>query len=235
MKFTFGVITNKDITDQKLHEVFASIELQEIPDSDWEIVVVGGTLPWEAPNIRCIPFDEIQKPSWITRKKNIITENAQYENIVYMHDYVSLGEGWYEGFKKFGEDFYVCMTPIKNLDGTRYRDWTLWPDDLTDVLGSWNSKYLLPYDTNDLSKHMYVSGAYWVSKKHVMKEFPLDERLGWGESEDVVWSKQVRQKYNFSLNPYSTAMLLKQKDRVFNEITPEMLQTLREYDLRLRK
>ena len=74
---------------------------------------------------------------------------------------------------------------------------------------------------------MYFSGAYWVSKKHVMEEFPLDERLSWGESEDVTWSMQVRQKYKFSVNPNSVVQLLKHKpDRAFNEPDAMTLEQL---------
>lgn len=230
MKFTIGIVTTQDITSPRLHEVLSSIEMQEIPDKDLDIIIVGGKIPWMVANLRVIPFDETQKTAWITKKKNIITEEAMHENIVYMHDYVSLGWKWYEGFLKFGNDFDVCMTPIKNNDGKRFRDWTLWPDDLTHILGPWNSNYLLPYEEVELSKHMYFSGAYWIAKKSVMERFPLDETLSWGESEDVKWSKQVREHYKFSLNAWSYANLLKQKERVFNDITPEMLKTLKDHE-----
>ena len=125
------------------------------------------------------------------------------------------------------------MTPIQNADGTRFRDWTLWPHDITPD-GSPNLQSLLPYDVGDLSKFMYISGAYWIAKRKVMQEFPLDETLSWGESEDVKWSKQVREKYNFKLNPHSSVKLLKQKDRVFSEATPEMIQQLRGQNEALR-
>ena len=46
-----------------------------------------------------------------------------------------------------------------------------------------------------------------------MLEFPLDENLIWGQGEDVKWSKEIREKYNFSMNPYSTVQLMVQKDR----------------------
>ena len=62
-----------------------------------------------------------------------------------------------------------------------------------------------------------------------MQKFPLDESLSWGESEDVKWSKEVRQHFKFKLNPHSSVRLLKQKDPVFRPITPEMLNTLKQH------
>jgi len=226
MNFTFGIITAPGSRDS-LQRVLASIEAENIHDDAYEVIVVGGDQDYENGPLRLISFDETKKKAWITRKKNIITEQARFENIVYMHDYVTLQKDWYRNFEEiFGGCFDVCMTPILNADGTRFRDWTLWPHDITPD-GSPNLQSLLPYDVSDLSKFMYISGAYWIAKRRVMQEFPLDESLSWGESEDVKWSKQVREKYNFKLNPHSSVKLLKQKDPVFSPATPELIQELR--------
>ena len=69
---------------------------------------------------RQISFDESVKNAWITKKKNIITENAKFDNIVYMHDYVLLDDKWYEGQLKSGDNFFVTMDKIKDIDGDRY-------------------------------------------------------------------------------------------------------------------
>lgn len=231
MNFTFGIVTTNPSSDNVV-QVLYSIEQQNIPDDKYEVIIVGGNESgYKDDLLTIIPFDETKKPGWITRKKNIITQNAKFDNIVYMHDYLVLDTDWYKNFvEKFNEPFWNCMTPIKNADGTRYRDWTLWPDDLVHVLGPWNRHYLLPYEETGLSKYMYFSGAYWISKRKVMLEHPLDETLSWGESEDVKWSKEVREKYGFKLNPYSSVSLLKHKSPIFADITPEMLQTLKNYD-----
>lgn len=227
MKFTFGIITNGE-SRANLDIVLSSIEYLQIPDENYEVIIVGGNKDYISDNglLKIISFDETKKKAWITRKKNIITENAKFDNIVYMHDYIIFSKDWYDGFKKFGNRFDLCMTPIQNADGTRFRDWTLWPHDITSD-GSANLNALLPYDVTDLSKYMYFSGAYWIAKKKVMQEFSLDETLSWGESEDIKWSKQVRKKYNFKLNPYSSVKLLKQKDPIFNMTTSELIQELR--------
>ena len=61
-----------------------------------------------------------------------------------------------------------------------------------------------------------------------MEQFPLDESLSWGESEDIKWSKQVREVYDFKINTNSYVKLLKYKDPVFTYATPQMIQQLRQ-------
>jgi hypothetical protein len=150
-------------------------------------------------------------------KKNRITDAAKYENIVYLHDYIIFDINWYNGFLKFGNDFDVCMNKINNTDGTRYRDWCLWKDDADFYTGPLN--YLIPYDMKNLSGMMYISGAYWVAKKEFMAKNRLNEKLSWGQGEDVEWSLRVRDNTAFKMNIHSKVNLLKYKDRIFNEIS----------------
>jgi hypothetical protein len=225
MNFTFGIITDGN-NDSNLMKVINSIKSLNIPN--YEIIIIGNS-NINIENITIIPFNESIKKAWITKKKNLITTNAKYENIVYTHDYVVFDFEWYNEFLKFGNNFQVCMNKIENLDGTRFRDWCLcmWYDDvISDIVGP-NRKCLLPYDIIDLSKYMYISGTYWVAKKSVMLEFPLDENLIWCGGEDVEWSKRVREKYDFSLNKNSIVKLLKQKDKVLNMTDNEIICKIR--------
>ena len=80
MDFTFGIITN-GTTDNFVETVVNSILAQNIPN--FEIIIVGNS-GVKADNTRVIPFDETQRNMWITRKKNIITEEAKFDNIVYL-------------------------------------------------------------------------------------------------------------------------------------------------------
>lgn len=227
--FTFGIIT-KDSGNVNL--VITSIEAENIPE--YEIIVVGHN-EWARERPRCtvIPFDESIKDKWITRKKNIITNRAKYENVVYLHDYVLLRAGWYSGWKTFGNNFSVAMNPIMRPDGQRYRDWMLCPCNGNEtariVSGFGHGENLLPYHETGFSKAMYFSGTYWVAKKAAMQEFPLDERLKWGEGEDIIWSHQIRKKYNFSCNPHSTVGLLGNRDPFFWPIRPDVLERYRAY------
>jgi len=228
MKFTFGIITSGN-EDENINIIIDSIEKQQI--LNYEIIIVGNSKV-SRNKTRIVLFNEEVIPKWITRKKNIITNLAKYENIVYLHDYVSLSDNWYEGFLKFGNDFELCMTKITNYDGKRYRDWCLciWDNPiLMNNLGVKDPKCILPYDENRFKKHMYFSGTYWVAKRKVMIEFPLNEQLVWGQGEDVLWSSQVRKKYEFLMNTNSEVKLLKQKEvsyEIADEETIEILSSI---------
>ena len=183
LKITFGIITTEN-TQSYLNDVIGSIRSQNIPDDSYEIIIVGNCAISNQQDVRVIGFDESQKNIWITKKKNIITAEARYENIVYMHDYLSLGSNWYNNFLEFGAEWDICMNAIKNPDGSRILDWMGLPDDR--VYGN----VVLPYQYKG-SEGMYIPGYFWIAKKSLMLEYPLNEDLSWGEGEDIEWSKRV--------------------------------------------
>ena len=214
MKFTFGIITIKG-NEHRVGQIIESIR-SSVRD-DYQIVIVGGNDSHGQTHIR---FDETVKKAWITRKKNLITENAIYENIVYMHDYVALTPMWYDGFLSFGSDWDVCMTVITN-GNDRYRDWCLNPLKVN------GSALLLPYDEDRLIDHMYISGAYWVAKKHIMEEYPLDETLCWGEGEDAEWSLRCMPNIKYVMNTLSGVKLLKAKSTKLSMAEQKTLNKLK--------
>ena len=242
MEFTFGIITNNNI--DSVNVIIASIEKQNIPE--YEIIIVGidqiNNEHIKGKNTKCIPFDETIYPGWITKKKNIITQHAIFENIVYMHDYIVLEDNWYNGFLNYGNNFDVVINKINNLDCTRFRDWNLninflkgmclkviqniptlnacdvWIQPYADI----THKINVPPDTYTIflnydddgekwQNYIYLSGSYFICKKYVMFDFPLNENLLHCQSEDVEWSSRVRMKYKFKFNKYSVCKLLKYK------------------------
>jgi len=223
-KISFGIITSQG-TQQHLNDCINSIISQGINKDSFEIIIVGNCNLESDSNLKVIPFDESQKPLWITRKKNIITQNSSFDTICFMHDYVSLEENWYKGMSEFGFDWDICMNPILNTDGTRCVDWMGLPDDPV------HGNVMLPYEYKG-SEGMYVPGYYWVAKKSLMVEFPLNEDFIWNEGEDIEWSKRVLggypqrwlknlsdfendkikiRKHRYVLNPHSRVRFLKQK------------------------
>lgn len=233
--FEFGIITSGD--SNRVDHVIQSIMNLGISDP-FGITVIGAyhpRQPW--PTLNIIPFDESIKNKWITKKKNLITWHARFQNVVYTHDYLQFEPDWYTGWKQFlteMPDFKVAMNKIINTDGSRYRDWTLCPcntlENARNAHGIPTIKNLLPYHEHSLSKGQYISGAYWVAKKQVMIECPLDESLVWGEGEDMLWSHQVRHKYDFSMNPYSTVKIFTgNKHRAFEELSQEEVDKIKNY------
>ena len=233
MKFTFATITAPSSQScfawqDRMRCMVESIRKQNIPE--YEIIIVGGPVVTEGrhthslhnrSDIVHIPFDEetgivgkgkqwcdenmINQGGWITKKKNIITQQANYENIVYFHDYHAFMPGWYEGYLKFGDDWDVCMNIIQDIWGHRFRDWISWDHP------NYPKRGLMDIQDKDASKHSYISGSYWVAKKKFMEENPLNEDLVYGDSEDLEWSLRIRDKAKYVMNPHSVVRHLRPK------------------------
>lgn len=225
-KWSFCIITTEG-SCTILSQVVASIEREfKNRGGDYEIVIIGNMgFNAKSQSIKQFPFKEekfhfnlrnflknLKKfdvknaffgAGWITAKKNFAVSKAIYENVCVMHDYVALIPGWVDGFNSFGYAWDVCMTKVLNLDDSRHRDWMVW-----DYPGI--GPALLPYDRS-VNQHMYISGTYFCVKKAFFEKNPLDEKLFWGEAEDVEWSKRVRSKTIFKLNPISSVKYLKLK------------------------
>lgn len=225
MNWTFGIITDgtqKERVDKIINSIF---HMDDVPPK-FEVIIIGDKEDIESYHghigIKRIRFNESTKKSWITRKKNIITENAKYDNIVYLHDYIAFDPGWYEGWEKFGDDWDMAMNVLECKNGERFRDWCYWDNpaygDGRHIQEIWTNgpmwcpgeARLAPYDRTD-THYMYVSGSYFVAKKEFMLKYPLDERLSWGEGEDVEHSLRVRNFCNYKMNTRSKAVLLKEK------------------------
>lgn len=225
LNFTFGIITTEN-QENRINIIIDSIEKQSI--HNYEIIIIGNC-NIVRDNTSIISFDETIKPSWITKKKNLITENAKYENVVYLHDYISLEDGWYNNFLSFGDKFDICMNRIINNNGNRFRDWVLWIFNIDRFIPSVHQDRgcLLPYNIDKLTHLMYVSGSYWVAKKEFMLQNKLDERFSWGEGEDVEWSGRVLNKCNYVMNDKSVVRIIKEyKDPAFVEISENNLNKL---------
>jgi hypothetical protein len=232
MKITFGIITNavNGINDNLIKSV-ESIRNLKIPD--YEIIIVGTESNLKSlysDDVKIIDFNEHIKPGWITKKKNLITHHAQFNDIVYQHDYFAYDSDWYEGWKNFG-DYKIGMNKLVNVNGERYRDHVIFHSGglIDSIKPPWFDRFecLLPYEETGFSKIQYLSGAWWISKKHVMEEFPLDERLVWSQGEDLIQSYAIREKYNFSINTNSTAHLVKFNEPVFHLMRPQTLDYLK--------
>lgn len=227
MDFTFGIITHGN-ADNYIKLIIESIIKNNIPN--YEIIIVGNANIQINDNdkIKIFKFNENIKPGWITRKKNIISLNAKYYNIVMLHDYVMLNDDWYQGFLNYGNDFDWCITKIFNNNEKRFRDYTLFPykvDYLNidyspgdDIDNYFNDNCLLPYDfvnTIKTNRYMYISGSYYVIKKKIATKFLLNEELLHCQGEDVEYSKRLHENgIIIKCNMFSSVKLLKYKQSI---------------------
>jgi hypothetical protein len=195
IQFSFCIVTGYQDTE-RLSAIIENISLLRIPD--YEVLIIGGgrgEYSHTNLNVRFIDFDESIKPLWITKKKNILATEAKYENLVVMHDYHIFDSDWYENFKAFGVNWDICSCPQYLITGARNpMDWSLW--DKPGHGRAWS----LDYNDWTQTKYMYISGGFFIVKKHVILEEPLNESLGWNEEEDVEWSMRVRDKYVMKCN-----------------------------------
>ena len=202
MKFTFGIVTAGG-EDHRINQIIDSIESNRIPEDSYEIIIVGpsdvnrsNTKVWNL---------QFERWGWITRKKNIIAEQSQFENLVLLHDYVAFKPNWYDTMCEFGNDWDVCMNRILNTDGKRFRDWI--------KVNSFEpfSIEFADYNSTEHIRGTYVSGTYFLVKKQYLLDNPLNENLCWGQGEDVEWSRKLNSTWNYRVNPKSVVYFLKAK------------------------
>lgn len=211
MQWTFGIVTTPG-QEARVNQIIASIEAQNIPAQDYEILIVGNfNLNRKSPkndNIRVFGFDETVKKGWITKKKNLIAEHAKFPHLCLMHDYIVLTPGWYENFIKFGSDWNACMNKVIRRDGVRYIDWFRIEGQM----------FYLDYNNlNHTTDHsMFLSGYYFCVKRDFLRQYPLDENRVWGEGEDNEWSFRVIKEWNLKCNSNSVVQLIK-PNRFFRE------------------
>ena len=237
------MITVGIITDGKNNDRVSRI-CNSIYDYRVQIIIIGGlecniqdinsSITTSSGSVRrCrvinfIPFDETERPGWISRKKNLVAQIAIYNNICFVHDYVEFEDGWLDGFLKFEHDHdpLTCTNRVKNLDGSRYRDLAVIGNDSWHDFNDGRRPFfsdpgrLLDYGvkiTDDIARWFYYSGAFFCAKKRVLLDVPIPEERLHGQGEDVLWCRQLYFKYGakaFSFNPHSSVRFLKQKESV---------------------
>jgi hypothetical protein len=228
--WTFGIITeNITLTEsgdickeqnQILYSAIQSILDLNISSNKYELIIIGGNnlkKDIQKDNITILYFDENIKRAWITKKKNIIFDRAQFENTIIIHDYVSFDKNWYNGFLSFETDWDVCMCQIRNKDNIRWRDWLLWWCGTAPYRLEHNGKRLpanrLLYDDYQfVNNDMYINGTVIIGKTNYLKNNKFDENRCWGQGEDCEWSARCRPTWKYKMNVNSTLRLLKQKE-----------------------
>lgn len=227
--FTFGVITDGN-NDNYLNIIIDSIEKNNIPN--YEIIIVGNSNIENRNNVKIYNFDESIKNSWITRKKNIIIENAIYENLVILHDYICFDNNWYNGFKLFGENYDWGVNKILNNNNERFRDYTIFPPNIIHLNNDFNYRCLLPYtfkNNLNINKYLYISGSYFFIKKSLAINNKLNENLLWGQGEDVEYCNRLHNNgYIVKCNDLSLVKFLKLKHQCDweKEIDEQQIQFL---------
>ena len=234
MSITFGLITDGN-NEEMLYNSIKSILDARIDNS--EIIVVGNS-DLDISGVKVIKFDESEKIGWITRKKNLIAQHSTKKILVILHDYLSLADTWKDFDQRsfLNEEWDVAVCKITNLDGTRFRDLSLWPfnDRLLRLPFTYTLSCLLPYKNISVANLMYINGSTMIVRRDYFLKNPLDESRSWGQGEDVEWSIRLRDSWKLKFIPDIGFNCMKQKDVAFSEIRKLELVATKFYSVILK-
>ena len=219
--WTFWIITNWERIEW-IEKVIQSILKQEIPN--FEIIICWKLIDKsiiEKYNLKYVEFTEKDEIWWITRKKNLVVQNAKYENLMIMHDKIILDDNWYNWMQKYWNNFESLSCITKNIEGKRYSDWkvVLWKDlyfiknkiysKIRKNVDKWVYKESLWFDQyylnyNDWDVHSSIVGHFNILKKRIASKVQWDENLYWNCAEDVALSSDINVNgFLNKFNPYS--------------------------------
>lgn len=199
-RWSFGIITNGKKNEQ-VENLIDSIISQNIPY--YEIIICGN---FKYENVDKFPIvaiddvkikEEIRAP--ITIKKNKIVKAANYQNMMILHDRYLLPSDWFEKMKNYGNYFDLLTMANIGPKGGRVIDWLEFRGKPSELLNRIN--YNLDY--KKWSDNWYSQGGLLIIKKHLYEQNKLDERLFWGELEDLQFSQIGNLKgwfYYFDIN-----------------------------------
>jgi hypothetical protein len=197
---TFGVCTGYDNTEH-LIKCIDSIRKQTKDLDDYQIIVIGPEAPkqileeLDGPNIEFVEFDESVRPMWITKKKNLIAQKADFNRLCIMHDYMWLTPNWAKNLWEFEcwNNWNILAFPQQRADGGRFwYDWSGFrgPRKLDD-------RQFYDYKDWDHNNEVYISGNIFCVHRGLMLDHPLNENLGHMQEEDLEWSRRLAPYVHF--------------------------------------
>lgn len=197
---SFGITTNF-CNKLFLTNLILSIRSQQIPN--YEILLIGPEQTDEYQKCLCeyyndlrfIPFDETQRPAWITKKKNMLAQEAKYDRLLLLHDYLMLSPEWYKNLLQLESKhgWSLLAFPQQRLDGGRF--WYDWGG----FEGPRAKDRRLFFSYTDWSQHnkTFIVGNVFAVNKHLLLDYPLNEEMLHMDEEDIEWSDRVRPVTHF--------------------------------------
>jgi hypothetical protein len=188
-KWTFGIVSNGKKNDRVL-SIIEQIYKFKIPQ--FEILICGPAPSTKIhKHVKILDDKELYFDTRIpiSKKKNTIIENANYNNLVIIHDRISFSSNWYEIMLKHGNYYNQLCFPVLDEDSQslRVNDWLSFNYDKTNFRRS-RSRVL---NYGEWDENIYVDGGIMIIKKHVVKNVKFNPLLNWNEMEDVDLSKRL--------------------------------------------
>lgn len=184
-KWSFGIITNGK-KKRQVDELIDSIISQNVPN--YEIIICGD---FKSDKHSIVLIDDVKIENEIrgpiTIKKNKIAKQAKYENLIILHDRYLFPNDWFKKMKNYGNYFDILTVPNIGPKGGRVNDWGKYLSKPSQISHFNGQSISLPYTT--WSQDWYSQGGLIIIKKNLYNKILLDERLFWGELEDIQFSK----------------------------------------------
>lgn len=198
-RWSFGIITDGR-KNARVTEIIESIVSQGIPEC--EILICGNydkqcTYGKEVVVIEDVITRDIRAP--ICAKKNRIAEIAKYNNLVIVHDRYTFPKDWFQKMVNYGNYFELLSMPNVGANNGRVSDWNTFS---AFPSGTLRGDFLLP-KYSQWTNWWYAQGGILIVKNLLYSSSPLDNRLHWGDLEDVQFSQIGNLKgwfYYFDVN-----------------------------------
>jgi hypothetical protein len=136
--------------------------------------------------VRVLTFTERDDLGWITRKKNLIGEEAAYSDILICHDRFVIDSEFTRDFRGFGYAYGLAAVRVRLADGRRGLDWAV----VSSQNQVWSNGGLLDYRA--YSQYAYNPGGATIIRKAFWRDFPWNENLFWNEHEDVELCRRIQ-------------------------------------------
>ena len=189
--FSFGVITDGKRPELLRKFIESAQSIDNKNNAQIEVLVCG---PKEIQKeleglykniIFIVQPDDFQALGWITKKKNLIVQAANYENLIVAHDRYVIPSDFIKNLEEFGGDYSVLVCRQTRSDGRRMPDWVT-------LGGEWSMTSPATLEYGDWSRHVFINGGIMIAKREVLKMFPWNELLFWGQAEDVELTRRLR-------------------------------------------
>lgn len=207
--WTFGLLTMGD-REKNIINYISTIE--KYCSESYEIIVISAKeidFLNKYDNVKQISFSERDSLGWITKKKNIICNNAMYSDILVCHDRFSLTEDFFNRFDSWGYSYGIAAPRIKLRNGQRSLDWAM----VSSQNNVWSTGGLLNYRA--YSPYAYCPGGATLIRKGFWKKYQWNENLFWNEHEDVELCRRVQRQGEIIY--LAESYLITETDRWINE------------------
>ncbi|CQJ53829.1 Uncharacterised protein [Yersinia intermedia] len=171
--------------------------------------------------VRIVGTDIPAPPVHITRKKNVLAQEAKYRNLCILHDRVYLPLNFMDAMRKYG-DLYAFVgfqsyyfVDRYNLIPRRYSDFGTIGNGINksfdfskitrpNVELFDDMQYICQHPKRANFGYDYLTGSLYVCKRSLWLNTPQNENLFWQEFEDIEQGVRASNKgIPSSINPYS--------------------------------